>query len=111
MTTQATGAIRGRPQKYAIPNGPIAKTVSHTSCAVGSLAGLASIQPLRGRILQQAQEMLCVLVEILGRNGVAPGSGFAGKCQVAVMAFQRIGGSVVVAAAPGCSRIVPLVRR
>jgi hypothetical protein len=31
-----------------------------------------------------------------GRDCVAPGSGFTGKRQVAVMAFQRIGGSVSV---------------
>ena len=32
---------------------------------------------LLGRLLQQTQEMLCVLIEILGRNGVASGSGFS----------------------------------
>ena len=54
--------------------------------------------------------MLCVLIEILGCNGVALRSGFTGERQVAVVAFQRIGGSVVVATAPVWSRVVSLVR-
>jgi hypothetical protein len=44
--------------------------------------------------------MLCVLIEILGRNGIAPGSGFTRKRQVTVVALLRIGGSVVVSTAP-----------
>ena len=55
--------------------------------------------------------MLCVLIEILGRNGVTPGSGFTRKRQVAVVALLRVGGSVVVATAPARSRIVSVVRR
>jgi hypothetical protein len=66
---------------------------------------------LQGRVLQQTQEMLCVLIEILGRNGVASGSGFTRKRQVAVVALLRVGGSVVVAMAPARSRIVSVVRR
>jgi hypothetical protein len=55
--------------------------------------------------------MFCVLIEILGRNGVASGSGFSRKRQVAVVALLRIGGSVIVSTAPDWSRIVSLVRR
>ena len=66
---------------------------------------------LQGRLLQQTQEMLCVLIEILGPNGVAPGGGFTRKRQVAVVALLRIGGSVVVATAPDWSRTVSVVRR
>ena len=66
---------------------------------------------LQGRLLQQTQEMLCVLIEILGSNAVAFGSGFTRKRQVAVVALLRIGGRVVVVTAPDWSRIVSLVRR
>jgi hypothetical protein len=31
-----------------------------------------------------------VLIEILGRNGVAPGSGFTGKRHITVVAFLRL---------------------
>ena len=61
---------------------------------------------LPARLLQQTQEMLCVLIEILGPNAVASGSGFTRKRQVAVVALLRVGGSVVVATAPARSRIV-----
>ena len=66
---------------------------------------------LPGSLLQQTQEMLCVLIEILGPNGVASGSGFTRKRQVAAVALLRFGGSVVVATTPDWSRIISVVRR
>jgi hypothetical protein len=66
---------------------------------------------LRGRLLQQTQEMFCVLVEILSRNGIVLGGGLARKGRVAVVALFRIGGNLPVATAPFGSRIASLVRR